>query len=143
MIAPTKRPACEGEDDDDDGSQEPDANCQGRDREVAGEDPSTASTPARFASSSSASPHGTLGRWELWEVTWTPVNAAVLRINGVVHSMTTPPTALDNPPLTMTLVNGDSADIGYAVVFASDLSASNPSGMTTLRNALVSQFRIF
>lgn len=43
----------------------------------------------------------------------------------------------------MTLVNGDSADIGYAVMFASDLSASNPSGMTTLRNALVSQFGIF
>jgi hypothetical protein len=57
--------------------------------------------------------------------------------------MTTPPTALTAPALTMTLVNGDSADIGYAVVFASDLSASNPSGMTTLRNALVSQFRIF
>jgi hypothetical protein len=67
----------------------------------------------------------------------------VLRINGVVHAMTTPPTALTAPALTMTLVNGDSADIGYAVVFASDLSASNPSGMTTLRNALVSQFRIF
>ena len=60
-----------------------------------------------------------------------------------LHSMTTPPTALDGTKLTMTLVNGDSADIGYAVVSASDLSASNPSGMTTLRNALVSQFGIF
>jgi len=56
---------------------------------------------------------------------------------------TMPPTALNNPSPTMTLVNGDSADIGYAIVFASDLSASNPSGMTALRNALVSQFRIF
>src|SRR5262249_54204202 len=79
---------------------------------------------------SSPSPHGTLGRWELWEVTWTPNNAANLKINGVVHSMTTPPTALDGTNLTMTLVNGAAADIAYAAIFASDLSASNPSGMT-------------
>jgi hypothetical protein len=91
----------------------------------------------------SASPHGTLGRWELWEVTWTKDAAAVLTINGVAHAMTTPPTALNGTNPTMTLVNGQSADIAYAVVFASDLSASNPSGMTTFRNALMSQFKIF
>lgn len=97
----------------------------------------------RVGTDSSASPHGMLGRWELWEVTWTPSSAAVLKINGVVHAMTSPPTTLNNPSPTLTLVNGDSADIGYAIVFASDLSASNPSGMTALRNALMSQFRIF